>query len=102
MGVFFWGESPSDSCNGFSIKGAQLSRSCHWDSTVLCPRLDLEAQEKFGRSKKQGNSREDFRLRKGRSDLFLRLTAPYRSSLKDLTSRDTLYLSSGLKGRKGL
>lgn len=56
MGVVFWGESPSDRCNGFSIKQTQLSRKCHWDSTLLCPHLDLEAQEKFGRSKKQGSS----------------------------------------------
>jgi len=54
MGVFFWGESPGDRCNGFSVKHSY--HSGHWDSALLCPRLDLEAQRKFGRSKKQGNS----------------------------------------------
>lgn len=92
-----FGENPLQTTgNVFSIKQEQLSCRCHWDSTLLCPSLALEAQEKFDRSKKQGNSCEDFRLRKGRSDLFSRLTGPYRSSLKDLTSHDTLDLSSGL------
>lgn len=60
MRWMFWGESPSDRCNSFSINQTKLSYRCHWDSVLLCPTLDLEAQEKFGRSKKQGNSSEDF------------------------------------------